>query len=63
MAAIWLSATHLHKILWQFNLYSKRYDIFFERYKICQKSDKYWIDLESLKLKGPQIEIIFTSGW
>jgi len=27
-----------------------------------KKSDKYWIDLESLKLKGPQVEIIFTSG-
>ena len=62
MAAIRLSVTHLHKISWQFNLYFERFDIFFERYKICQKSDKYWIDLESLKLKGPQVEIIVTSG-
>ena len=43
-------------------MYSERYDVFFERYKICQKSDKYWIDLELLKLKGPQVGIIHTNG-
>ena len=40
----------------------ERFEVFFEKYKICQKRDKYWIDLESLKLKGPQVGIIFTSG-
>ena len=42
-------------------MYFERFDVFFEKYKICQKSDKYWIDLESLKLKGPQVGIIVTS--
>ena len=43
-------------------MYFERFDVFFEKYKICQKSEKYWIDLESLKLKDHQVEIIFTSG-
>ena len=43
-------------------MYFERFDVFFEKYKICQKSDKYWIDPESLKLKGPQVGIIVPSG-
>jgi hypothetical protein len=43
-------------------LYFEGFDVFFEKYKICQKSDKYWIDIKSLKLKGPQVGIIFTNG-
>ena len=43
-------------------MYFERFDVFFEKYKICQKSDKCWIDLESLKLKGPQVGIILTNG-
>jgi hypothetical protein len=43
-------------------MYFGRYGLFFEKYKICQKSDKYWIDLESLRLKGPQVGIMIISG-
>ena len=36
---------------------------FFEEYRICQKSDIYWIDQESLWLKGPQVGNMFISDW
>jgi hypothetical protein len=61
MAARRLSVTHLHQISWHFDLYFESYDIFFGKYKICHISDKYWIDLESLGLKGPQVGNMFTS--
>jgi hypothetical protein len=30
-------------------LYFERFDVFFDKYKICQKNDKCWIDLALLE--------------
>ena len=56
-----LSEAHLHQISWYLDLFFGRYAYFFEGYRICQKSDKYWINQESLWLKGPQVGNMFTS--
>ena len=58
---IFASEAYLCQILWHLGLYIGRYAYFFEGYRICQKSDNYWIDQESLLLKGPQVKNISTS--
>ena len=50
-----IKVTHQIKSITRINQssYFKYQEWFFGEYRICQKSDKYWIDLESLLLKGP----------
>ena len=53
----WLSESHIHQILCHLGMYIGRYAFSFEGYRICQKSNNYWINQESLWLKGSWIHV------